>query len=678
MSWGIRALSAAFFATSFQLCTCDSALAAPPVEAFGSLPFISDARLSPDGKHLAVVGPIGGRDAITVFTLDKPDAKPMRAAFPDADAVGIQWANSNRLICTFKANVKRKDYNLIEVYERAISVAMDGGPAAILMHDAPFYGDTTGTTGTGARDTAGIVDKDPADPDHVYMIAYETADQMAGKLRNFNSFVAEGNSQSEKFVNDVYFLNFFKVSVSTGDTELVFHGRPETIEYVTDGRGHIVGRIDRTSDLKDHYLIGAREVATYDATGGDLLQIEGIAADGTQLTAASYGQSNTWGLYGYQFGSSSLGAPLFSDANYDMTYAFKDEWTGHVGGVSWIGDKVEYKYFDPAIEHIKTRIEHVLPGQSIAVISRDQASANFVIRAEAPKSPTTFYLFNTPTGQLSIVGSSYPSLTAADLGDEKPYLYKSADGTDIHSYLTLPPGRLAKNLPTIILPHGGPADRDELQFDWLAQFLASRGYAVLQPNFRGSDGYGVKFRDAGDGQWTGKVLEDINGGRAQLIKDGIADPKRVCIMGASYGGYAALAAATFTPDLYACAISYAGPSDLQRDLSRVKRDYGEHSQALSVWEKREGARISDTTKLEAMSPAMHANQVKAPILLIHSDKDVTVYLEQSEEERDALQSAGKTVQFVKLEGDDHNLRESATRIQMLKATEAFLAQHLGT
>jgi len=679
MSWGVRALSAALLATSFQLCTDGTALAAPPVEVFGSLPVISDARLSPDGKHLAVVGPIGGRDAITVFTLDKPDAKPMRAAFPDADAVGIQWANSNRLICTFKANIKRKDYNVIEVFERAISVAMDGGPAAILMHDAPFYGDTQGTTGTGARDTAGIVDKDPADPDNVYMIAYETADQMAGNLKNFNSLSTEdGNTKSAKFAYDVYFLNFFKVNVSTGTTELVFHGRPETIQFITDGRGHIVGRIDRTSDLKDHYLVGAREVATYDAAAGDVLQILGIAPDGTQLSAASYGQANTWGLYGYQFGSASLGVPLFSDPNYDMSYAFKDEWTGRVGGVSWMADKVEYKYFDPVIEHIKTRIEHVLPGQSVAVISRDQASANFVIEADAPKNPTTFYLFNAPTGQLSIVGSSYPGLTAADLGDEKPYVYKSADGTDIHSYLTLPPGKAPKNLPTIILPHGGPADRDAVRFDWLAQFLASRGYAVLQPNFRGSDGYGVRFRDAGDGQWTGKILEDINGGRAQLIKDGIADPKRVCIMGASYGGYAALAAATFTPDLYACAVSYAGLSDLQRNLDRVKRDYGEHSQALSIWEKREGALISNSAGLAAMSPAMHANQVKAPILLIHSDKDVTVYLEQSEEERDALQSAGKSAEFVKLEGDDHNLRESATRIQMLKATEAFLAKHIGT
>jgi len=339
---------------------------------------------------------------------------------------------------------------------------------------------------------------------------------------------------------------------------------------------------------------------------------------------------------------------------------------------------VRYKYFDPKVEHIKERIEKALPGQSVQVVSWDQAGQNYVIRADAPKSPQTFYLFTPQTGQLSSVGSAYPSLTSADLGEERAYTYKSKDGTDIHAYLTLPPGKAAKNLPTIVLPHGGPEDRDEIHFDWLAQFFASRGYAVLQPNFRGSSGYGARFRDAGDGQWATGVLDDVNGGTMQLIKDGIADPKRVCIFGWSYGGYAALAAATFTPDLYACAASFAGVSDLQRDLNRTRADYGEYSQALSIWEKRMGASISDSEKLAAQSPALHADRVKAPILLMHSDRDVTVNLEQSEEEQAALERAGKKVQFVKTEGDDHYLLHTATRIQMLKTLEAFLAENIGT
>lgn len=649
--------------------------APPPIEAFGGLPALSDAQLSPDGKHLAIIGPVGGRDAVTVFTLDAPNTKPMRAGFPDADAMGIRWANNNRLICIFKANVKRIGSPIIDQYVRAISVAMDGGNAVILMKDAPFYGDEAGTADTN---TANIVDQDPADPNHVYTIAMESNRQMAGEKSGGNPFESDENWHSEQFVNEDYYLHLFKVDVATGDTEVITHGNTHTIEFVTDGRGHVLGRIDRTQDLKDHYMVGDKEVATFDATAGNALDIEGVAPDGNSLTASGYGTSNTRGLYLYQFGSTELGAPLFHDSTYDMDEARKDEWTGRLGSVTWKDDRLESKYFDPAIERVKERVERALVGQSVQILSRDANGANFVVAAEGPRNPSTFYLFNAAAGQLSIVGSAYPGITSADLGEERAYVYKSKDGTEIHAYLTLPPGKPSKNLPVVVFPHGGPADRDYIQFDWWAQFMASRGYAVLQPNFRGSDGYGVAFRDAGDGQWTGKVLEDINGGLEQLVKDGIADPKRACIVGASYGGYAALAAATFTPDLYACAVSYAGLSDLELDLERTARDYGEHSQELSIWEKREGATRFDSAKLAAMSPASHADQVKAPILLIHSDKDVTVYIEQSEKEESALRSAGKSVQFVRLEGDDHHLRQSAARVQMLKALETFLAAHIGS
>ena len=647
------------------------AIAAPPVEAFGSLPTISDARLSPDGKHLAVIGPSNGRDAVTVFTLDVPTAKPMRAGFPDADAVGIRWANNNRLICIFKANVKRVGVDFIDQFVRAISVAMDGGKAVVLMHDAPFYRDPTGGADTN---TANIVGRDPKDPDHVYMEAYISSTEIAGS----NKLIALAGGETTQKWTSVYYLSLFNVNVNTGDTEMIFHGSPQTVDLVTDGLGHLIGRIDRSyDDMKDHFIVGAREVATYDVRNGDYLDIAGITSDGSSLAAFSYGSSDTQGLYVYKFGDPNLGAPLFSDPNYDLRGYFIDDWTGRVGGVSWVDDKVEHRYFDPAVEHIEQRIERALPGQSVEILSRDQASANYVIEAESPKNPTTYYIFNAPAGQLSIVGSAYPALAAADLGDERPYVYKSKDGTEIHAYLTLPPGKAPKNLPVVIFPHGGPEARDALGFDWWAQFMASRGYAVLQPNFRGSSGYGRKFRDAGDGQWAGNVLEDINGGLEQLVKDGIADPKRACIVGASYGGYAALAAATFTPDHYACAVSYAGVSDLSLDLNRTARNYGDHSQGLSIWEKRMGADRFDGSKLATMSPASHADQVRAPILLIHSDKDITVDIEQSEREQSALQSAGKNVQFLKLAGDDHDLRQSATRIQMLKAIEPFLAAHIG-
>lgn len=669
----VRATSVAAAA----LCAFQSgALAVPPAEVFGTLPTISDASISPDGKHLAVIGPVNDHDAVTVFTLDSPTAKPMQAAFPDADAIGLQWANNNRLICTFKANIKQAGLSHINVWVRAISVAMDGGPAVVLMHDAPLYKDRLG----GTTNTASIADTDPSDPDSVYMIAYESGSQMGGgNVKNALTIAEEGGSTATgRWSYDEYFLNYFKVNVTTGDSELIVKGTPETIEYVTDGKGHVMGRIDQTSNLVDHFYVGASELAKFDVRHGDPIDMAGLKPDGSGFLAVSYGSGDKRALYNYQFGAPNVGDAVFSSADYDLADVFTDPWTNRVVGYSWVDDKVRYHYFDEKIEHAMERVERALPGQSVKVVSWDRAHRNYVIAAEAPKNPRTYYLFDSTAGQLSIVGSTYPSLTPADLGEERPYSYKSKDGTPIHAYLTLPPGKSGTNLPTVILPHGGPAARDEIGFDWLAQFLASRGYAVLQPNFRGSYGYGRAFRDAGNGQWAKGVLDDINGGTEQLIRDGIADPRRICIFGWSYGGYAALAAATFTPEHYACAASMAGVADLQVDLDHTKRDYGEYSQALSIWEERMGATVNDSAALDAESPDKHAENVRAPILLMHSDKDVTVYVEQSEAENAALQRAGKNVQFVKMDGDDHYLLHSTTRIQMLKTLEAFLASNIGT
>jgi dipeptidyl aminopeptidase/acylaminoacyl peptidase len=274
---------------------------------------------------------------------------------------------------------------------------------------------------------------------------------------------------------------------------------------------------------------------------------------------------------------------------------------------------------------------------------------------------------------VKIVEEAYDSLKPSDLGDVKPYPYKARDGRDIHAYLTLPPGRDPHNLPTVIFPHGGPEARDSMDFDWWAQFMASRGYAVLQPNYRGSSGYGADFILAGDGEWAGKVQYDVQDGVKKLIAGGIADPKRICIVGASYGGYMALAGATFSPDLYACAVSFAGLSDLNRMLYTGTSF---ESEAVSVWKRRIGADV-DSSKLDSASPANFAANVKIPILLLHSDKDTTVPIEQSQIEEDALKHAGKQVEFVTLEGDDHQLEYSATRIKLLKEVERFLAAHIG-
>jgi dipeptidyl aminopeptidase/acylaminoacyl peptidase len=211
-----------------------------------------------------------------------------------------------------------------------------------------------------------------------------------------------------------------------------------------------------------------------------------------------------------------------------------------------------------------------------------------------------------------------------------------------------------------------------MNFDWWAQFMATRGYAVLQPNYRGSSGYGWEFTKAGDGEWAGKVQQDLRDGVQKLVADGIADPHRICIVGASWGGFLALGGVTFEPDLYACAISYAGSSDLAHNFYEGTTF---KSEVDSLWRRRVGADV-DSGKFDSQSPANFAERVKAPVLLIHSDKDTIVKIDQSEIEERALRHARKQVEFVKLEGDDHNLEFTETRIRLLKEVERFLDAHL--
>jgi dipeptidyl aminopeptidase/acylaminoacyl peptidase len=254
--------------------------------------------------------------------------------------------------------------------------------------------------------------------------------------------------------------------------------------------------------------------------------------------------------------------------------------------------------------------------------------------------------------------------------------YKARDGLEIPAYVTLPPGATtAAKLPLIVLPHGGPTARDTYDFDFLVQFLATRGYAVLQPQFRGSWGFGDAFENAGDGEWGGKMQTDLLDGITALAASGEIDASRVCIVGASFGGYSALAGATLYPQAYKCAASIAGISDLGVLLNEKARVYGRDSGAMD--ELRENLGAQSSAKLEAASPLRHAAAAaRTPILLIHGDQDTIVPIEQSELMDEKLKALNIPHEFVVLQAENHYLTKSATRTQTLEALERFLAKNL--
>lgn len=249
--------------------------------------------------------------------------------------------------------------------------------------------------------------------------------------------------------------------------------------------------------------------------------------------------------------------------------------------------------------------------------------------------------------------------------------YRAADGLQIHGYLTLPTGK-DKGLPLVVLPHGGPASRDTIDFDYWAQALASRGYAVLQANFRGSTGYGNDFLEAGFGQWGRKMQTDLSDGVRFLAANGTIDAKRVCIVGGSYGGYAALAGAAIDTGVYRCAASIAGISDLHRMLKSEKQSA---EAAFRYFKQFIGADNANDPKLDQVSPLQQIGKIEIPVLLIHGKDDTVVPFEQSRIMADALKKAGRPVDFVILDGEDHWLSSGVTRLKMLQAVTAFLEKN---
>jgi dipeptidyl aminopeptidase/acylaminoacyl peptidase len=368
------------------------------------------------------------------------------------------------------------------------------------------------------------------------------------------------------------------------------------------------------------------------------------------------------GLWGEPLLLQDADEPIFDPAHHNL-----------IGYYALVGDEGRYTFFDPVDQELWDGVRKAYPGQGVELVSWSDDHRKMVVRVDSPTDGAAYAVVDLNTREARWLGGEYDKLSPADIAPVKPVHFKAADGLELSGYLTIPRGARAKSLPLVVFPHGGPAARDQLGFDWWAQAMASRGYAVLQVNFRGSDGYGWKFLSAGFGEWGRKMQTDLSDGVRYLANQGMIDPKRVCIVGASYGGYAALAGAALDPGVYSCAVSYAGVSDMRRFNSWVASHDGFAAQRYFL--RFLGAESMKDPSLAQVSPASHIDKIAIPVLLIHGTDDTVVPLEQSRIMADALKAAGKPVQFVILDSTDHWLTNGDTRLAMLKATIAFLEKN---
>ncbi|HEY7741051.1 MAG TPA: alpha/beta fold hydrolase [Steroidobacteraceae bacterium] len=635
----------------------------PPAAAFARLPAMNMVRLSPDGQKLAWAD--RSKDGPVVVVYGLAEGKYLRQIPPSDDASivlrNLDWASNETLLITLSFKKSQSaDLSARELREYFRTIAWDvaGGPARILLLDH---------VGRHWVNSAQLLRAHTGRPHQVVMASteyLETAYRMETGSR-----LTGGRKDS----GVVYSL--FEVDTRTGNGKRIDTGTPFTDVWVVDRHGQAAARSEWNPQEQTFEILGkvqGRWRTVYRGSKPDELRPEAMSADGTAIIAVGSRGGSRERAWNVPLDGGEI-TPI-SDDSTDVENIIEDRFTGAVAGLQLGGLVQAIQWLDPKLDRIQQSLGRTFAGRTLTIYDRSEDFSRVITRVEGAGSPPVYYLVDLSKGTADTIGDAYPDLAGAALGERVETSYKARDGIDIPAYLTLPPGIAADKLPLVIFPHGGPYSRDDSGFDWWAQFLATRGYAVLQPQFRGSAGFGAEFARAGEREWGQAMQDDLTDGVRAMIERGIADPQRVCIVGASYGGYAALAGAAFTPGQYACAASVNGIADLAGMYGYLTDRYGQESDSLAEWKRVVGRLYAED--LSARSPTRSVAAIRIPILLVHGTNDIVVPISQSESFARALEEAGKPHRFIRLEGEDHWLSGAASRLRMLQELERFLGEHL--
>ncbi len=441
-------------------------------------------------------------------------------------------------------------------------------------------------------------------------------------------------------------------------------------DWLVDTQGNVVA----TFDLAESGAWSLRNKAGREiARGADPMGNVGLISFGRTGDTALYSLADSQAGMTRWFEVPLAGGPAsepMANATPDALLISQTDST-LLGYLAFDGGKTKPVLFDPRLQKIFSAVYRAFPKLDATIVDSTPDYSKFIVLTRGNRESGTYYSIDMTHSRADPIGYERPLIHPDMVGPVSTVEYMAGDGLALDGILTLPPGIAAKNLPVIMLPHGGPSSHDVETFNWWAQAFASRGYAVSQPNFRGSTNRDMAFRMAGDGQWGRKMQTDISDGLAELVKRGIADPTRACIMGASYGGYAALAGVTLQRALYRCAVAVAPVSDLQ-DMYWL--DYTE-SGMNKMARRNYLEALGDRSKFAEVSPRRHAQSADAPILLIHGKDDTVVAYNQSTRMAEALAAAGKPFELVTLSEEDHWLSKAATRKQMLEEAMRFVQKH---
>ncbi len=604
---------------------------------------MSGYQLSPSGQKIGYFVPWKGRRTLVTHKLDGTDRTIIPPWDEKMELVDFFWKSEEIVIFEVHMTLKRYEFQKKTSETRQISYDVVANKAQWLgkpkrgsfrRNDQPFI-----------SQIERIVDRLLDDPDHILI--------------------------ELDFDLDTY-PTLYRANVKTGARKVSQRQRTGTNNWFTDESGEVrLGYGYKRSAVKSAYRIRQANGKWQDLDDLGFLELFEIVDLGPNVGEVYMTGPNKHGtnsMFLVDILARKVIKPMFSNPEVDIDGTVRHPATGKVAGVEFTDDFRRVKYFDEDLRVVQLALERALPGFVVSITDKARDANLYLVLAYNDTDPGQYYVFNRDGGSLDYFASYRaeiePGLSASTRRVDIPV----RDGSNIPGYLTLPKNREESNLPALVFPHGGPHVRDSADWHYAVQFAASRGYAVLRPNFRGSSGYGEGFKKMGERQWGGLMQEDVTDATRWLISEGLADPDRVCIVGASYGGYAAMMGLIQEPDLYACGISINGVMDLPA-LKSADRNYIGGRR----WIKNMGL---DGAKDKEVSPQQQAKRIGAPVLLVAAKNDARISYKQTERFHKTLKRLKKDSTYVELETGTHYMLNRESRHAWLEAAEVFLSKHL--
>ncbi len=624
--------------------------APPPLEAFAALPAQIDPALTPDGHHLAWFDQQQRRPRVVMFDVSAGKTERILAVPDSVDLERLYWNDNNTLlihVCAMQKDIL-SHYGIVldsPATRHCYFLAADpgGGPVRNLPGEGGFV---------EAQLVRGYLTK----PHTVIMSTYGPCRSAIGRC-------------------------LLEVDTQTGKSTIIKVGTEFTLRFIVDRDGRPVAREDwdwrrheyRVLALSNDLDGGVREI--FHTNDTQQPHLRELLPDGSALVLLAANGRSLQAAWAVPLDGSPVKL-LAEDPEADITVTYPDRYTGLTAGVYASGSRSKVHWLQAAAEHRYQVVERSFPGQTVEVYDWTADGTKAIGLVRSPSKPPIYYLVDFTTHRADIAAEEFPALAGIQLGEVTEITYRARDGVLIRAYLTIPPAKSSGPSPLVVLPHDGPADRDYFLFNVMVQFLATRGYAVLQPQFRGSSGFGEAFREAGYRQWGGLMQDDVTDGVRAMVEQGVADPHRICIVGEAaggYSGYVALAGAAFTPELYACAVSVNGITDLPALARELMPDrFRGSSTSRSVWNERIGA--PNDPALAARSPINSVSSIRIPVLIAYGAGSVPT--DQSKRMISALRAAGKRITAVEVPGEDIWRERTDTRILVYREIEKFLAEHL--